>query len=368
MISKQLHIVVVGAGIVGASLAYHLQRGQAQVTLLDKEPNPVDGATANSFGWITVNPDSPQAYITLRQQAIADWHRLDEELKGQLKLNWSGALTWRDDPTETERMANRLMEAGYAVRVIDQPHIQRLEPNLKKVPSRAMWAQDEGAIDPQLTLPGLITAARRVGVSCQLENEVVSLQVSGSRLTGVLTAQGVIHADLVILATGVAATTLCQPLAVHLPLTNSPAILVAFRTARPFVNRIVSSPMLELRVASPTLTLCAEEYLDDSIENNPQVIARRSLDTIKAQWHHTESLALTTVRVGSRPMPADGLPLIGRISSIDGLYVSVMHAGVTLAAVVGRLVACELLSDQEEALLAAYRPTRFPYLKGASGR
>lgn len=363
MISKQLHIVVVGAGIVGASLAYHLQRGRAQVTLLDKAPNPADGATANSFGWITVNPESPQHYITLRQQAIADWHRLDDELKGQFKLNWCGALTWRDDPTQTERMANRLMEAGYAVRVIDQPHIQRLEPNLKKVPSRAIWAQEEGAIDSQLTLPGLITAARQAGANCQLGNEVVSLLVSGSRLTGVLTAHGAIRADFIVLATGVEATTLCQPLAVHLSLTNSPAILVAFRTAHPFVNQIVSSPLLELRAASPTLTLCAEEYLDNSIENNPQAIAQRSLDNIKGQWHHAESLALTTVRVGNRPIPADGLPIIGRISSIEGLYVAVMHAGVTLAAVVGRLVASELLSDQQEALLASYRPNRFPYLR-----
>ncbi|AUD06676.1 NAD(P)/FAD-dependent oxidoreductase [Spirosoma pollinicola] len=363
MISKQLHIVVVGAGIVGASLAYQLQRGQAQVTLLDKAPNPADGATVNSFGWITVNPESPQTYIALRQQAIADWHRLDEELKGQLKLNWSGALTWRDDPNQTERLAGRLMEAGYTVRVIDQLHIQRLEPNLKKVPSRAIWAAKEGAIDPNLTLPGLITAARQAGVSCQLGNEVVSLLVSGSRLTGVLTAHGVIRADLVVLATGVEATTLCQPLAVHLPLANSPAILVAFRTAHPFVNRIVSSPSLELRAASPTLTLCAEEFLDDSIENNPQAIARRSLDNIKGQWHHVGPLTLTTVRVGNRPIPADGLPIIGRISSIDGLYVAVMHAGVTLAAVVGRLIASELLSDQEEALLDSYRPTRFPYLR-----
>lgn len=359
MISKQLHIVVVGAGIVGASLAYHLQRGLAQVTLLDKAPNLADGATANSFGWITVNPESPQTYITLRQQAIADWHRLENELKGQLKLTWSGALTWRDDPNDTECLAVKLTGAGYPVRVIDQPQIQRLEPNLKKVPSQAIWAVDEGAIDPKQTLHGLIIAARQAGVSCQLGNEVVSLIMTGSRLTGVVTAHGAISADRVVLATGVNATTLCQPLAIHLPLTSSPAILVAFRTAHPFVNRIVSSPLLELRAASPTLTLSAEDYLDESIDNNPQAIARRSLEKIKCHWHHAEPLAITNVTVGNRPMPEDGLPIIGRINSIDGLYVSIMHAGVTLAAVVGRLVASELLSDREEALLASYRPNRF---------
>ncbi|SFF17871.1 NAD(P)/FAD-dependent oxidoreductase [Spirosoma endophyticum] len=359
MITKQPHIVVVGAGIVGASLAYHLQRGMAQVTLLDKATNLADGATANSFGWITVNPESPQTYITLRQQAIADWHRLENELKGQLNVNWSGALTWLDDPAQTERLAGKLIGAGYPVQVIDQPQIQLLEPNLKKVPSRAMLAEDEGAIDPKLALHGLITAARQAGVSCQLGNEVLSLMMTGSRLTGVVTAHGAITADIVVLATGVNADSLCQPLAIHLPLTKSPAILVSFHTSHPFVNRIVSSPSLELRAASPRLTLSAEDYLDDSIDNNPQAIARRCLNNIKGHWHQAGLLVLTNVAVGNRPIPEDGLPIIGRIPSIEGLYVAVMHAGVTLAAVVGRLVARELLSDQEEALLASYRHSRF---------
>lgn len=88
------HIIVVGSGIIGTSVAYHLVRKNARVTLIDQAPNPGSGVTQHSFGWITVSPDAPDHYLALRQQAIADWYRLEEELKGQLKVNWSGALRW----------------------------------------------------------------------------------------------------------------------------------------------------------------------------------------------------------------------------------------------------------------------------------
>ena len=63
--------------------------------------------------------------------------------------------------------------------------------------------------------------------------------------------------------------------------------------------------------------------------------------------------------IGQRPMPQDGLPIIGRVNHLYGLYLSVMHAGVTLAAVTGRLAAAEILSDQDDDLLSTYRLERF---------
>ncbi|MFD2935108.1 NAD(P)/FAD-dependent oxidoreductase [Spirosoma flavum] len=359
MISKSPHIVVVGAGIVGASLAYHLVRKNARVTLIDKAPNSASGATEKSFAWITVTHDAPETYISLRQQAIADWHRVEDELKGQLNVDWSGALTWREDPAETVRMAGKLINSGYQVHLVDQQQIRLLEPNLKIVPAQAILAENEGAIDARLTTELLITAARQAGADCQLGNEVLSLMTNGSRITGVITANGKITADTVVLAAGVNTTTLCQPLDVTLPINISPAILIAFHTPHQFVNRIISNPFMDIRAASATLTLSAAEYTDESIENNPQAIAQRSLEQLKAHWQGAGQINVTNVMIGKRPIPQDGLPIIGRTPHIEGLYVSVMHAGVTLAAVAGRLAAGEILSDQDDFLLSSYRPSRF---------
>lgn len=128
-----------------------------------------------------------------------------------------------------------------------------------------------------------------------------------------------------------------------------------------FVNRIISNPNMEIRPASNTITFAAEDYIDESTENNPQAIAKRTLVKIKEHWQKTEHINLANVAVGKRPIPKDNLPVIGRVNQIGGLYLSVMHAGVTLAAIAGRLMAKEILSNEDDAMLSSYRPERFTY-------
>ena len=363
MISKHPHIIIVGAGIVGASLTYHLVCQNARVTLIDKAPKPANDVTEKSFAWINVVHDAPEAYINLRQQAIADWHRVEDELNGQLKVDWSGALTWFEDTLETERIASKLINFGYQARLVDQQEIRLLEPNLKNVPAQAMFAKNEGAIDPTLTTELFVKAAGEASADIQLGNEVLSFMTNGSRITGVVTANGNLTADIVVLTAGANTTTLCRQIDLILPINISPAILMNFHSNHRFVNRIISNPFMEVRAASNTLTLTAEDYIDESIENNPQAIAQRTLKKIKTHWQDAEQIKLTNVMVGRRPIPQDGLPIIGRITHIDGLYLLVMHAGVTLAAIAGRLAAHEILSGRDNVLLSSYRPKRFNQFK-----
>jgi glycine/D-amino acid oxidase-like deaminating enzyme len=65
---------------------------------------------------------------------------------------------------------------------------------------------------------------------------------------------------------------------------------------------------------------------------------------------------LLSVRVGMRPMPTDGHPVIGPLPTVRGAYVAVMHSGVTLAPVAGRLVAEEVVRGVEAPELRGCRP------------
>lgn len=359
MLVKQPHIIIIGAGIVGASLAYHLSRKNVSVTLLDKAAKLAAGATEKSFAWVNVAHDAPETYLRLRQQAIADWHRVEAAFEGKLAGNWSGALTWYDEPAETARIGQRLLSAGYAVRLVDQAEIRRLEPNLRTVPAQALFAENEGVIEPIIATELLVSAAQAAGAHVRLGTEVLGLAFDGERIAGVVTRNGSLVADSVVLAAGASAAALCQPLGLRLPLAASPAILLDFHTSQAFVNRIVSMPGMEIRAASATRLVAAEDYVDESVENCPSAIGRRTLQAIKKQWRTAEATTLVSASVGQRPMPADGLPIVGRVGHLAGLYLAVMHAGVTLAALIGRLAATELVSGQDEALLAACRLERF---------
>ena len=68
-------IIVVGAGIIGASIAWHLAEAGAAVTIVDAG-RPGGVATANSFAWINASWGNPEPYFRLRMRAIAEWTRL----------------------------------------------------------------------------------------------------------------------------------------------------------------------------------------------------------------------------------------------------------------------------------------------------
>ena len=105
-------VVVIGAGIVGASVAYHLARRGVAVTLVDKG-QPAGECTGKSFAWI--RPDAPSS--PFRSQTVEDYRRLEHELYPAMRIKWSGALVWKADPAETEQNARERTAAGYDVRL-----------------------------------------------------------------------------------------------------------------------------------------------------------------------------------------------------------------------------------------------------------
>ena len=78
--NNKLKVIVVGAGIIGASIAYHLAKSGVQVTVIDQEA-PASHASRGTFAWINATwPKQPHAYHTLNQESVANWYDLQKSL------------------------------------------------------------------------------------------------------------------------------------------------------------------------------------------------------------------------------------------------------------------------------------------------
>src|SRR3989304_5972479 len=87
-----------GGGIVGASIAYHLARRGAEVTLFEKT-KPASGATANSFAWINATfSKKPHHYFHLNRLGALGHRHLEREPGGGLEGQWGGSLEWYHEP------------------------------------------------------------------------------------------------------------------------------------------------------------------------------------------------------------------------------------------------------------------------------
>ena len=346
-------VVVVGAGIVGAAVAYELALAGAAVTLVDKSL-PASGVTGDSFAWIggPSASDVPDGSWPLRSGAVAAYRRLQRQLPG-VQVRWTGSLVWSgQEPAEDRSL-------GPDEHRLDAAQAGRLEPNLAAPPARALYKDTDGAVDPVAVTDALVAGARAHGARLIVGAAVTALREQRGRVSGAQTSDGFLAADTVVVTAGVDAPALCAPLGFDLPVAPSPALLLRFAAAPGLVRTLVASPHLEVREASDGHLLMAAAYHGEASQDELNRTGQELLSRLTATFTGAAGTRLLSVRLGARPMPADGLPVIGRLPGIRGAYLAVMHSGVTLAPVAARLIAAEIVDGIEVAELDGVRPARF---------
>ena len=224
-------IIVIGAGIVGASIAYHLACHDAAVTLIDKGRAGAE-VTSKSFGWINVSHGFPEPYLQLHHLAIKEYRRLENDLGYVLPIKWCGALILNRNPDVTERFAREHAAWGYDVRLVGRDEIAALEPYLIDPPAIAAFAANEGAVEPTATTELLVDVAQQAGATIRLATEVTALTANGRSISGILTSDGAIEADVVVVAAGTQTSVLCRQIGLTLPINASPALLLRFKSPR----------------------------------------------------------------------------------------------------------------------------------------
>ncbi|WP_247740978.1 FAD-dependent oxidoreductase [Cohnella sp. LGH] len=126
-------IVIIGAGIVGASVAYHLAKRNEDVTVIERHPAAAREVTEKSFAWINTTHWVAPEYWRLYDAALEEYHALQQELS-ELKIHWHGALTWGTPPPREKPLSQKL----------NREQLKALEPNLKEYPDEAMFVSEEG--------------------------------------------------------------------------------------------------------------------------------------------------------------------------------------------------------------------------------
>ncbi|MBM7789858.1 FAD-dependent oxidoreductase [Tenggerimyces flavus] len=313
-------VVVVGAGIVGASIAYHLAQRGIRVRLVEQHAAPAQGVTGGSFAWVgdTAGGDWPGGADELRLFVHADYERLAVELP-DFSLRRSGSLVW----TEGSTRPGVTMSVGPGQRLVSAEEIALLEPSLLAVPDFAVFTPGDFAVDPVRLTALLVEGAVSFGAEVSYDFPVTSLDFGAS--TVVLAA-----------GTGVAGLS-------PVPVEEAPALLLWASAPEGLVRTIIATPDFEAREVRPgELRLTAPLSVD----------MERTFATFQASFSGADSARLLGHAVGLRPMPPAG-PVIGYVS--PSLYVAVLHSALTLGPTVGRLVAEELASGSSPAALARCR-------------
>ncbi len=349
-----MRVIIIGAGIVGAALAFALGRQGAEVLVIAKGPGP---ATAASFGWAGASFHLGPAHFALRRESLAAWHRFEAE--GAPGLDWQGCLSWEFEGAALDAQASELAALGYPVEPVDAAGLRATLPFLKQVPDKALSFPAEGAMDAGAMAAGLLA---RAGARLFQGLTVRAIDAPGGQLRGVETDGGYFGADRVVVAAGTGAPALLAPLGVKLPLLPRPGLILRTAPVAPRLGGILVGPFGELRQDREGhlhLPVATSHQSDDAeaIDGAAEALAAAALARLGAHFD-LPGLACEQVSLGWRPVPEDGLPVLGPAGP-DGLWLAGMHSGVTLAAGVAEGLAREIAGQGEEPLFAPFRPQRF---------
>ena len=355
-------IAVVGGGIMGASIAYHLAKRGAEVHLFEKRA-PATGATANSFAWINAGSKRPRGYYELNHLGMAGWRRLEHELGPRLVMQWGGTLQWQAeaDRAEAFRRAVAAQQAwGYSTRVVDVPEMRRLVPALEPGPvSAGSFCDEEGTVDPVAATKLLLDAAVAHGAVVRHPAAVSAFDRDGAAVRGLRVGNETLAVDAVVLATGVDMPVLGKLLGFDVPMEESPGLLAHTTPHARLLERIIVAPGATLKQLPNGEIVTGVDFGGSPSRDTSAAMGRKLLDGASRLVPLLKDTTLDRVTLGFRVLPADGQPIIGRVASRPNVYLAAMHSGITLSPAVGQLAAIELLDQVEVEILKPYRLERF---------
>jgi glycine/D-amino acid oxidase-like deaminating enzyme len=174
------------------------------------------------------------------------------------------------------------------------------------------------------------------------------------------TSHGLVAADEVVIAAGVGSPDLAMTAGISLPIETPPGLIVHSRPqGEKLLNGLVLAERLHMRQTAEGRIIAGSDFGGADPGINPEATARDLFAALQASLRGGDRLELDFHTVGFRPTPIDGFPIVGRAEGVDGLYVAVMHSGITLAPAVGLFAAREILDGERDPLLAPYGLSRF---------
>ena len=334
-------VIVIGAGVQGCSLAFHLASRGASVIVVERSAVAA-GATGRSSGLVRVYYDLlAEARIAWQSQAwFREW---GDRVGGECGFTKTGFL-WIEPAERMERVrANSASHRAMGVNsmVVDAVGMRRLAPGLEVGDDEvAAWEPESGYADPSMTAGGFIAAAKARGARLVGGAEVTAISVAGGRVTGIDTTKGSFSAPAIVNAAGAWAKRVGELAGMDLPIEvwrhDTGYLGVPATVARPIPLVIDLANGMYLRPEGSGMVLIGLED-DNQIGGSPD----RDTSEARADFRDRASERILmripgmidgtfrTSHSGQDGLTPDQRPLLGVAgpSGPDGLYLDCGHSG-----------------------------------------
>lgn len=349
--STKPKVIVIGGGIIGAAIACELSKHPVDVLVLyDRDAVT---ATFGSFGWINAHDPENADYFRVRIAAMRQWQHL-KQTHPQLPVRFAGSLDWdlADIPATLKQYAGFETQS----QLWSEGQFGRFLPKLANAPSAAIFNPLEGVANPESIAQAFFQMA-----DVEIEVRASKVVALGRHKTGprVMTNDGVIDADFVVLATGENSAQLLKTLDIDLPMQNDFGVLIRTEPVEPMLPYVISSPALHFWQMDDGSLIAGENLGGGDDHRDIDAITGELVSRLDRFLPAADGLTLAGYKKTRRPMPADGFPVVSSVKSQPGLFVACMHSGVTLAPLVAQEIVGQIINGPGETGLDIFDLGRF---------
>jgi sarcosine oxidase subunit beta len=367
-------IVILGAGVMGASIAFHLaQRKAGKIVVIDKG-HVAQGGSGRSSALIRMHysypPQVQLALVSLRM--FQNWREAVGEA-GHFRKTGFVRIVHPGERDRLKRNVEMQRKLGVSVKLIDRDELRALEPDwgVDDV-ELAAYEPDSGYGDGHGVANGFLDRARDLGVAYLSKTQAVKFLVEGERVRGIGTGDGEIAAPVVVAATGPWTRPLLQAVGIDLPIETEYHQVAILKNAPGMKGGgcacIDSVSATYFRSNGHDKFLVGDFYGERGADpdNFPQRASddemEKLIDRACRRVPKLENSEVMRGVTGVYDMTPDCRPLLGEAPGIRGLYVCAGFSGMgfKISPAIG-LVMSELLLDGRSHTvdISSFDPARF---------
>jgi sarcosine oxidase, subunit beta len=371
---KTADIVILGAGVMGASIAFQLAKRKAGTVVVVERDHVGRGGSGRSSALVRMHysypPEVQMALISL--EMFQHWREVVGEPGDFRKTGFVRIVL----PAESERLKSNVQmqrSLGVNVRTITGQELKELEPDwvLDEV-EVAAYEPDSGYSDGAGVANDFLSRAREMGVTYLPKTEAVSILVGGGKVRGVATDRGEIAAPIAVSALGPWSGPLFQQVGFELPIEPEYHQVAILRNPLGMKGGgcacIDSATATYFRSDAHDKFLIGDFYGSRKVnpDNFPQRVSDESLEEIieraSRRIPKLENAQVMRGVTGIYDMTPDARPLLGEIPGVGGLHVCAGFSGMgfKISPAIGLVMSELLLEGHSRSVdITSFRPSRF---------
>ena len=375
------NVLVIGGGVIGTSIAYHLTRRNVRVTLLE-QGELASGSSGACDGLVFLQSKKPGVHLQLAMESRKRFEQLIKDLPIPIEFKSTGGMVVIENEAEFDAMRLFVQEQrkiGLDVSLLDAQQTRKREPQLANHIVGATHSLLDGQVHPIALAHAFALGAKKLKAKILTGTRVEGIEISGNRVVSVDTSKGRFYADIIVNAAGVSAPAIGKMIGLQIPIKPRRGQIIVTEACHPMLKHCLISTKYIASKFNPDLAEGNSEGISIEQTKDGNLLLGSTREFVGFDKRTTveglneiiiqtskimpllRDLKMIRAFAGLRPYTPDGLPILGPVEKIQGFIMAAGHEGdgIALSPITGELIAQLIVDNRSDIPLDDFRLNRF---------